>query len=342
MGTQPLPASGQPPALPAAAAGTRGLPQPGDQIGRYQIARLLGEGGMGAVFEAQDLETGRRIALKVLRHTLDTPDARARFFREGRLAAAVNHPNSLYIFATEEIGGVPVIAMELAGGGTLYDRVCAQGPLPPGQAVDCMLQIIAGLEAAGRAGILHRDIKPSNCFMDAEGGVKIGDFGLSISTAIRTEPTLTAAGAFLGTPAFCSPEQLRGEELSARSDIYAAGATLFYLLTGRTPFEGKNVVQLLAAVLEQRAPSPRTLRSEIPQGLAGVVLRCLQKQPSERFKGYEELRQALAPYSSVAPTPATLGLRFVAGAADMLVLQAVCLGVVVLVCKHPMDLLTLA
>ena len=112
---------------------------------------------------------------------------------------------------------------------------------------------IAGLEAAQGIGILHRDIKPSNCFRDAGGAVKIGDFGLSISTAVRTEPALTATGAFLGTPAFCSPEQLRGDELNARSDMYSVGATLFYLLTGRTPFEGKTTVQLLATVLEQRA-----------------------------------------------------------------------------------------
>src|SRR6516162_8009770 len=134
--------------------------------------------------------------------------------------------------------------------------------------------MIEGLEAAQRVGILHRDIKPSNCFIGEDGAVKIGDFGLSISTAVRTEPALTATGAFLGTPAFCSPEQLRGEELSTRSDMYSVGATLFNLLTGRTSFEAPNLVQMLATVLEQRPPSPRQFRPEIPQGLARVVLRC--------------------------------------------------------------------
>ena len=196
----------------------------------------------------------------------------------------------------------------------------ARGPLPVGEAVDCVLQIIEGLEAAQRIGILHRDVKPSNCYVGEDGTVKIGDFGLSISTAVRTEPALTATGAFLGTPAFCSPEQLRGEELNARSDMYSVGATLFYLLTGRTPFEAKNMVQLLATVLEQRAPSPRKFRPEIPQGLAKVVLRCLEKQPGERFKSYADLARALAPYSSTAPTPATLGLRFLAGVVDMTLL----------------------
>jgi hypothetical protein len=299
-------------------AGTksRGLPQAGEQFGHYAIVRALGAGGMGAVYEAEDLESGRRVALKVLSHRLDSPDARERFFREGRLAASINHPNSVYIFGTEEIGGTPVIAMELVSGGTLQERVRARGPLPSGEAVDSVLQVIEGLEAAQRIGILHRDVKPSNCYVGEDGAVKIGDFGLSISTAVRTEPALTATGAFLGTPAFCSPEQLRGEELNARSDMYSVGATLFYLLTGRTPFDAPNMVQLLATVLEQRAPSPSKFRPEIPQGLAKTVLRCLEKQPGEQFKTYADLALTLAPYSSTAPTPATLGLRFLAGVVD--------------------------
>ena len=320
METQPGAAPGATVALSGTGTKSRGLPQPGEQLGHYTILRALGAGGMGAVYEAEDLESGRRVALKVLSHTLDSPDARERFFREGRLAASINHPNSVYIFGTEEIGGTPVITMELVAGGTLQDRVRARGPLPIGEAVDCVLQIIEGLEAAQRIGILHRDVKPSNCYVGEDGTVKVGDFGLSISTTVRTEPALTATGAFLGTPAFCSPEQLRGEELNARSDMYSVGATLFYLLTGRTPFEATNIVQLLATVLEQRAPSPGKLRPEVPQGLAKVVLRCLEKQPGERFKSYADLARALAPYGSTAPTPATLGLRFLAGVLDMLTL----------------------
>jgi eukaryotic-like serine/threonine-protein kinase len=318
METQPGPAGTV--ALSGGARQSRGLPKAGEQFGHYNIIRALGVGGMGAVYDAEDLESGRRVALKVLSHTLDSPEARERFFREGCLAASINHPNSVYIFGTEEIGGTPVITMELVTGGTLQERVRAKGPLPVGEAVDCVLQIIEGLEAAQRIGILHRDVKPSNCYVGEDRSVKIGDFGLSISTAVRTEPALTAAGGFLGTPAFCSPEQLRGEELNARSDMYSVGATLFYLLTGRTPFEAKNMVQMLATVFEQRAPSPRQFRAEVPKGLAKVVLRCLEKQPGERFKSYADLAQALAPYGSTAPTPATLGLRFLAGVVDMTLL----------------------
>jgi uncharacterized RDD family membrane protein YckC len=320
METQPGPGPAGTVMPPGTRAESGGLPEPGDQFGHYAILRALGAGAMGAVYEAQDLDSGRRVALKVLNHTLDSPDARERFFREGRLAASINHPNSVYVFGTEEIGGTPVIAMELVAGGTLQDRVRARGQLPIGEAVDSVLQIIEGLEAAQRMGILHRDIKPSNCYVGEDGAVKVGDFGLSISTTVRTEPALTATGAFLGTPAFCSPEQLRGEELNALSDMYAVGATLFYLLTGRTPFEAQTVVALLATVLEQRPPSPRKLRPEIPQGLAHAILRCLEKQSADRFKSHAELAQVLAPFGSTAPTPATLGLRFLAGVLDMLTL----------------------
>ena len=342
LDTQPIAAGNATVIGPEQPRSARGLPQPGEQLGHYQIVRRLGEGGMGAVYEAEDLENGRRVALKVLSHTLDSPEARERFFREGRLAASINHPNSVYVFGTEEIGGTPVIAMERVAGGTLQERVQAAGPLPVGRAVDAVLEVIAGLDAAQRIGVLHRDLKPSNCFVDADGTVKIGDFGLSISTAIRTEPALTATGMFLGTPAFCSPEQLRGDELNARSDLYSVGATLFYLLTGHTPFEGKNAVQLLATVLEQRAPSVRKHRPNIPHGLGQVVSRCLEKLPGDRFRSYDELRQALAPYSSMAPTPATLGFRFLAGGLDLLILNVVFLAVVVPLSGSPMEFLNQA
>ena len=312
-----------------AASSPRLLPRAGELFGSYHIVRKLGEGGMGTVFEAEEKESGRRIALKVLSQALDAPEARQRFLREGRLAASINHPNSVYVYGTEEISGTPVIVMELVAGGTLQQRVVKDGPMPVGRAVDALLQVTAGLDAAQALGILHRDVKPSNCFEDLDGLVKIGDFGLSISS-VRLDSAVTTQGAFLGTPSYASPEQLRGDELDVRSDIYAAGATLFYLLTGRTPFEGRNPVQLMAQVLEQPAPSPRTFQPSIPHDLERVVLRCLEKQPAQRYKNYQELRQALAPFSSEAPTAAPLGLRFLAGALDLLLLGAVVMAISVL------------
>jgi len=315
------------------------LPQIGAVFGGYRIERELGRGGMGAVYAAEQLSSGRRVALKVLSHQLDSPDARARFLREGRLAASINHPNSVYVFGTEEIDATPVIAMELIAGGTLQDRIQRYGPLPVGGAVDAVLQIIAGLEAAHSVGILHRDIKPANCFEDMDGTVKIGDFGLSISTAGRGDSMQTMDGTFLGTPAFCSPEQLRGEELNVRSDMYSVGVTLFYLLTGRTPFEGRNMVQQLANSLEKAAPSPLQYRPDMPQGLARIVLRCLNKQATERFGSYQELQQALRPFASIAPTPATLGLRFAAAAIDHFILSAASFVVPLFFLDSPMEMI---
>ena len=295
----------------------RDLPNPGDQFGEYRIVRDLGRGGMGAVYEAEQLETGRRVALKVLTKRLDSAEARARFFREGRLAASINHPNSVYVYGTGEIEGTPAIVMELVDGGTLQERVQRDGPLPVGKAVDAIIGVISGLQAAQAKGILHRDVKPSNCFEDADGTVKVGDFGLSISSEAREEIDLTREGVFLGTPAFCSPEQLRGEELNTRSDLYSVGVTLFYLLTGRTPFEGNTTMQLFANVLEKAPPSPKDFRPEIPEELAKVVLRCLEKTPGERFRNYEELHRALMPFGTDAPVPASLLQRFAAILIDM-------------------------
>ncbi len=297
------------------------MPQVGDTFGGYRLLSMLGQGGMGAVFEAEELDGGRLVALKLLKKGIRSTEAKQRFFREGRIAASINHPNSVYVFGAEEIDGIPAISMERVTGGTLDDLIKAEGPLLPKKAVDAILQIIDGLEAAAELGILHRDVKPSNCFVDAEGVVKVGDFGLSISTAARGDLHLTTEGSFLGTPAFSSPEQLRGDALDERSDIYAVGVTLYYLLTGETPFVAVNMVKLLATVLEQSPPSPRERRPEIPKPLAATVLKCLAKQPASRFKDYGELRAALEPFGSKAPTPASLGLRALACVLDFGMLE---------------------
>src|SRR5688572_11815834 len=292
----------------------------GQSWGPYRIGRLLGRGGMGEVHEAEHTESGRRIALKVLRGRLQDADERARFLREGQLAASISHPHTVYIFGSEEIAGIPVISMELLPGGTLKDRVAAEGPLPAAVAVSAVLDIIGGLDAAQAAGILHRDIKPSNCFVDSDGTVKVGDFGLSISTQSFDERSLTMLGTVLGTPGFSSPEQLRGDELDVRSDIYSVGATLYYLLTGKAPFDDPNVIKLVTQVAQEIPASPRVARPDVPADLAAVVMRCLAKRPADRFTTYEALRVALEPFSSNAPAPAPLALRLGAGVVDNIVL----------------------
>ena len=288
----------------------------GQLWGPYRVIRLLGRGGMGEVYEAEQLETGRRLALKVLRDTLRGDEDRARFLREGQLAASISHAHTVYIFGSEEVGGAPAITMELLSGGTLKDRVSAEGPMPPSAAVSAVLDIIGGLDAAQAAGILHRDIKPSNCFVDADGDVKVGDFGLSISTLTRDVRHELATTGFEGTPQFAAPEQLRGEPLDVRADIYAVGATLYYLLTGRPPLDAPDFRELVSKVASEKPPSPRVLRRDIPRGLAAVVLRCLAKAPAGRPQSYAELADLLRPYVSAHEVPAPLGTRLIAWIAD--------------------------
>jgi eukaryotic-like serine/threonine-protein kinase len=302
---------------------------PGKTLGPYRIERLLGRGGMGAVYEAVNTETGHRLALKVLLGDFEwSPARRQRFLQEGKLAASISHPNSLYVYGTDEIDAAPVIAMELAVGGTLKDRVEAAGPLPIRDAVEAVLQMLAGLAAAHRAGILHRDVKPANSFVDRDGSVKIGDYGLSLATDDPEATRLTMAGSLMGTPAFASPEQLRGGQADQRTDIYAVGACLYYLLTGRAPFTGADALQIVLATIEQPPSDPRLMRPDIPSGLAELILKCLEKKPVDRFQSCEELQEALADFGAHAPERATLGKRLLAGAIDYGLLSLVSMLVV--------------
>jgi hypothetical protein len=287
---------------------------PGQQVGLYRIERLLGRGGMGEVYEAEHVEHGRRIALKVLSPRLSDAIDRAQFLREGQLAAAVNHPHVVYIYGSEDIAGMPAIAMELLPGGTLKERVEKKGPLAPIEAVDAMLQVVSGLEAAYGAGVLHRDIKPSNCFVDADGTVKVGDFGLAVAALEHMQ--LTAMGTIQATPQFASPEQLGGKPLDVRSDIYAVGATLYHLLTGRPPFDDRDLMTLVSRIATESPTSPRELRPEIGKTLAEAVLSCIAKDPAHRPVSYHVLANLLEPFGSTARTPAPPGIRFAVYAFD--------------------------
>jgi len=290
-------------------------------FGGYRLVKKLGSGGMGIVYEAEQISSGRRLALKVLNQCLDNEEQRQRFLREGRLAATIDHPNSVYVFGTEEIEGVPVIAMELAAGGTLRDELKRRGTMPVCDSVDAILGIIDGLEAAHARGVLHRDMKPSNCFVSSDGTSIVGDYGLSISQTnnLADGEQLTRSGMVMGTPAFSPPEQLRAQPLDHRADIYSTGGTLFYLLTGKAPVERTTPIETVAAVLEGKIPNVRTLRPEVPEDLAAVIARCLAADVAKRPANYAELRLALLPFSSQMPEPAPLGTRLAAGFIDMIV-----------------------
>jgi len=300
--------------------------EPGTEWGPYRIGHLLGRGGMGEVYEVDHLISGRRVALKVLRNRLQSHDERARFLREGQLAASVSHPHTVYIFGSEEIDGTPVISMELLTGGTLKDRVTAEGPMRPDAAVAAVIDLIGGLDAAAAVGILHRDIKPSNCFIDRDGVVKVGDFGLSISTLARDVHQQLITSGFEGTPQFAPPEQLRGEPLDVRADIYAVGATLYYLLTGRAPFDAPDLPQLFKKVTTETAVPPRQLRSHIPARLSSVVMQCLAKTPAARPASYPALADALRPFVARDDKPAPLITRTLAAVLDSVIIVGLPVG----------------
>lgn len=282
----------------------------GRRFGEYHLLRLLGEGGMGVVWEAEQAETGRRVALKLISPSLQpTPETVDRFLREGQLAASVSHPRSTFVFGAGEQDGQPYIAMELMPGETLKDLLDREGPLPVERAVDSILDVIEGLEAAHLQGVIHRDVKPSNCFIDSDGRVKVGDFGLSKSLVSDAE--LTRTGAFLGTPQFAAPEQVRGAAATPATDVYAAGATLFCLLTGRGPFVG-DALAVVAQITSDPAPPLRHLRPDAPRALERIIARTLEKNPARRFADLAQLRQALAPFATGGASIADVGRRFAA------------------------------
>lgn len=286
----------------------------GRTLGEFRIIREIGRGGMGVVYEAEQLASSRKLAVKLLGSAVPHNTAAAeRFLREGKLAASLNHPRTTFVYSAGEMQGRFYIAMELMPGDTLRDAVEKSGRPSVEQAVDWILDVLDGLEAAHRGGIIHRDVKPSNCFLDADGRVKIGDFGLSKSLVGDVE--LTSAGGFMGTPLFAAPEQLRGGEVTTKTDQYSLGATLFYLLCGQAPFVG-DFATVIARIASEPPPAAREIRSDIPLDLSKIVARMLEKDPARRFSNLHEVRTALGPFGSGGTSIATLGRRLAAFSLD--------------------------
>jgi hypothetical protein len=243
-----------------------------------------------------------------------------RFRREGRLASRIAHPRCVFVLAADEDEGRPYIVMELMPGATLADLLEERGWLPPGEAIAKILDVIEGLQEAHRLGVIHRDVKPSNCFLEADGRVKVGDFGLA--KALVGDVRLTGTGLFLGTPLFASPEQVRGEALDPQSDVYSLAATLYCLLTGKAPFEGGDAAVTLARIAADPAPSMRTLRPELPPQLDRVVRRGLERDRQRRWRNLDEFKGALVPFLPGRQTAGGPGVRFGAFLIDLLILMA--------------------
>ncbi len=264
--------------------------QPGTMVGaRYRIESLLGEGGMGAVYKATDLELDRVVAMKMVRPELAASgQAMSRFKQELLLASRISHKNILRIHDLGDWNGVKFITMAFVQGADLAGLLDREGRLPFERALKFSRQLCAALEAAHHEGVVHRDLKPQNVLIDASDNVYITDFGLakSLESAVTQ---MTRTGQILGTPRYMSPEQVEAAEVDHRSDIYSLGLILYEMFTGSLPFRGDSAMQLMYQRVTERPKDPRTIVPDMPGGVASVILKCLEKSPADRYQSAAEV-----------------------------------------------------
>jgi Tol biopolymer transport system component/serine/threonine protein kinase len=268
---------------------------PGTEVGPYRVVGLLGRGGMGFVYEAEDPKLRRRVALKVLPPELDTEERRRRFEREARALAALNHPNIVHVYSIEESRGVHFIAMEHVAGRTLAERI-EPGGLPLSRLLEVAIPVTDALAAAHARGLVHRDLKPANVMVGDNGQVKVLDFGVAkwrsaedVSGAISA----TREGFVVGTAAYMSPEQAQGVEVDHRTDLFALGVMLFQIATGELPFRGASAASVISAILRDTPPSVTDVQPLLPRGLSRLIRRCLAKDPDRRYQSAAEVRREL-------------------------------------------------
>ena len=314
----------------------------GQTISHYKIVEKLGEGGMGVVYKAEDTKLGRTVALKFLAaHLLQDEESRARFIREAKAAAVLDHPNICTVHEIDEADGHTFIAMAFVEGETLQEKIEA-GPLKIDESLDIALQVARGLAAAHHNGVVHRDIKSANVMIAAAGPgadpqAKLLDFGLA---QLATGSRLTKEGTTLGTTAYMSPEQAQGAEVDQRSDIWSLGVVLYEMVSGRLPFQGEHEQGILYAVLNEQAEPLTGVRTGVPKELERIAGKCLAKEPGSRYQHVDELlvdlrelqkerqsgesrlRGGAAPGSSVDDKPGSRALWYVAASAVVVALVA--------------------
>jgi len=292
----------------------------GARLGAYEILGLLGAGGMGEVYLARDTRLGREVAIKVLpADVADNPERLARFEREARTVAALNHPNIVTLHDVAEAGGVRFLVMERVAGRTLADLIDRAGELPPARMLDLMTPVADALASAHERGIVHRDLKPANIMVADDGRVKILDFGLATERAhpldgegtTVAKDALTTEGRVLGTVSYMAPEQVRGERVDARADLFAFGVILYEMAAGVRPFRGESAIDVASAIVGNEPPPIETIAPRVPAGLARIVRRCLEKDVRHRLQSALDLRNELEDVANDAsrgqvPRPADL------------------------------------
>src|SRR6266481_2385482 len=275
------------------------MPLPsGTKLGPYEIRSPLGAGGMGEVYRARDTRLNRDVAIKVLPASFSSDlDRLQRFAQEARAAAALSHPNILSIFDIGDNQGAPYVVSELLEGETLRDRL-RNGPLPARKAIDYAGQMARGLAAAHEKGIVHRDLKPENLFLTHDGRAKILDFGLAKLTHPEagdssgdapTQQVGTDAGTVMGTAGYMSPEQVRSKPADSRSDIFALGAILYEMLSGKRAFHGDSSADTMSAILKEDPPELAETNRNVSPALERIVRHCVEKNPSERFQSVRDV-----------------------------------------------------
>jgi serine/threonine protein kinase len=263
------------------------------RLGHYDILSIVGAGAMGVVLKAFDDQLHRTVAIKVLSsHLMASEQARARFAREARAAAPLKHPNVVTIYAVEQHNGIPCLVMEFVDGITLQQRISRSAPMLTIDILRLSQQIAIGLSAAHRNGVIHRDIKPANIMLeDGVERVKITDFGLA--KAAMGDVDLTSFGKMIGTPAYMSPEQVSGDSLDGRSDLYSLGCVMYSMVAGRPPFRGDNVLAIAHRIRTEAPPPLREMYPDLPRFLEAIILRLLEKAPEKRFHSADELAAVL-------------------------------------------------
>src|SRR6476660_3311112 len=291
--------------------------RPGTRLGAYEVTAQIGEGGMGQVYRARDTKLNRDVALKVLPDSFaNDVDRLARFTREAQTLASLNHPNIAGIYGIEESGGVRALVMELVEGDDLSQRI-SRGAIPLDEALPIAKQIADALEAAHDQGIIHRDLKPANVKVRPDGTVKVLDFGLAKALAPEQDPVsgthrsqsptitspamLTGLGIVLGTAAYMAPEQAKGREADKRSDIWAFGCVLYEMLTGRRPFDGEDMTDVLGAVVRLE-PAWEARPPDVPVPVRTLLRQCLVKDRRRRVGDIAAVLFVLDHLAGVAPT----------------------------------------